>query len=181
MYFTCTPEKSMRAGWVEARNLGWTCNIAEQITSIQLNSINVIIVLEDLKKTIPCKLAFFNSEVQLRSSKSLADPKVTRMFRRILSSFRNRIGHSRAVRNRPPFSSLKQSLETLLDDCETTRAQRVVHQIKSARTPGDLWDLRCEIHQCISHVHSQTEASRRINSLVTVFTGWIPPNKLTEI
>lgn len=175
MYFTCTPEKSMQAGWVEARNLGWTCNIAEQITPIQFDKCDNCV--GEFEKTHTLQAGF----LQLRSSKAWLTQKVTLMFRRILSSFRNRIGHSRAVRNRPPFSSLKQSLETLLDDCETTRAQRVVHQIKSARTPGDLWDLRCEIHQCISHVHSQTEASRRINSLVTVFTGWIPPNKLTEI
>lgn len=69
----------------------------------------------------------------------------------------------------------------LLNDCETSGARRVVLQIKSARTPTELWDLRCEMHQCISQVHSQTEASRRINSLVTVFTGWVSPNKLTEI
>jgi hypothetical protein len=89
--------------------------------------------------------------------------------------------HRQAIRHRLPLSTIKQNLETLLNDCETTRARRVIHQIKSARTPGDLWDLRCEMHQCISHVHSQTEASRRINSLVTVFTGWVTPNKLNEI
>lgn len=106
---------------------------------------------------------------------------MTPMFRRFFSGFRHRLVHRRAVRDRLPLSTLKQSLETLLRDCETTRAQRVVYQIQSARTPTDLWDLRCEMHQCISHVHSQTEASRRINSLVPVFTGWIAPNKLTEI
>jgi hypothetical protein len=88
---------------------------------------------------------------------------------------------TRAVDNRLPLSTIKQSLATLLDDCETTGTQRVVFQIKSARTPTDLWHLRCEMHQCISQAHSQTEASRRINSLVTVFTGWVPANKLTEI
>lgn len=103
------------------------------------------------------------------------------MFRHILSSFSYRTGNRAEVPNRPPFSSLQQSLQTLLDDCETTRAQRVVRQIKAARTPGELWDLRCELHQCISHVHSQTEASRRINTLVPVFTGWVPPEQLTQI
>ena len=103
------------------------------------------------------------------------------IFRHILSGLRRRLSHRQAVRNRLPLSSIKTSLETILGDCETSRAQRVVYQIKTARTPSDLWDLRCEMHQCISHVHSQTEASRRINSLVTVFTGWVPTNKLTEI
>ncbi len=106
---------------------------------------------------------------------------MTPIFRRLFSGLRCRLGHRQAVLERLPLPSIKQRLETLLGDCETTRAQLVVHQIKSARTPNDLWDLRCEIHQCISRVHSQTEASRRINSLVTVFTGWVPTNKLTEI
>lgn len=106
---------------------------------------------------------------------------MTIFLRRIFSGFRHRFIHARAVHHRLPLSTLKQSLETLLDDCETTRAERVVYQIKSARTPTDLWDLRCEMHQCISHAHSQSEASRRINSLMSVFTGWVPANKLNEI
>ena len=106
---------------------------------------------------------------------------MTLFFRRIIDGFRHRLGQRTVVNNRLPLSSIKHSLETLLDDCDTTRAQRVVYQIQLARTPSDLWDLRCEMHQCISHVHSQTEASRRINSLVTVFTGWVPAKKLTEI
>lgn len=106
---------------------------------------------------------------------------MTRFFRRIFLGFTHRISHQRASRHRVPLSTLKENLQMLLDDCETTRAQRVVYQINSARTPADLWDLRCELHQCISHVHSQSEASRRINSLVTAFTGWVPAKKLTEI
>ena len=103
------------------------------------------------------------------------------LFRRIFSGLRHRLIHRQAVRHRLPLSTIKQNLETLLNDCKTTRAQRVVHQIKLARTPSDLWDLRCEMHQCIAHVHSQSEASRRINSQVTLFMGWVPPGKLTQI
>lgn len=103
------------------------------------------------------------------------------MFQRILSGLRRRLSHRQAVRNRLPLSSIKQSLDTILTDCKTARAQRLVHQIKSARTPSELWYLRCEMHQCISQSHNQTEASRRINSLIVVFTGWVPTNKLTEI
>ena len=106
---------------------------------------------------------------------------MTLFFRRIFSRLGHGFTHRRAVQHRLPLSTIKQNLETLLNDCETTLAQRVVYQIKSARTPSELWDLRCEMHQCISHVHSQTEATRRINSLVTVFTGWVAPHKLTKI
>ena len=106
---------------------------------------------------------------------------MTLFFRQIFSGVKHRFSSGRATRHRLPLSTLKQNLEMLLDDCETTRARRVVYQIKSARHPDDLWDLRCEMHQCISHVHSQTEASRRINGVVEVFAGWVPANKLTQI
>lgn len=106
---------------------------------------------------------------------------MTLFFRRIFSGFRQKFFTQRATRDRLPLSALKKHLETLLDDCETALAQRVICQIKSARTPIDLWNLRCEMHQCIAYVHSQTEASRRINGVVAVFAGWVPANKLTRI
>lgn len=107
--------------------------------------------------------------------------KVTLFFHRIINSLRHQIRHRQAVKNRLPMARLRQSLEKLMLDCDTTRAHCVVYQIKSARTPGELWDLRCEMHQCIAHAHDQTEASRRINTLVPVFHGWLPPGKLTQI
>jgi hypothetical protein len=106
---------------------------------------------------------------------------VTPLFERIFSRFAHRTAHTRAVQNRLPLSSIKESLQTLLDDCQTARAERMAYHIQSARTPTDLWDLRCEMHQCIAHAHNQTEASKRINSLVTVFTGWVAPHQLTRI
>jgi hypothetical protein len=106
---------------------------------------------------------------------------VTHFLHRIFLGFRHGFSHRNALENRLPLSTIKQSLEILLNDCERTSVERVVHKINLARTPSELWYLRCEMHQCISHAHSQTEASRRINSLMTVFTGWIAPQKLTEI
>jgi hypothetical protein len=106
---------------------------------------------------------------------------VTHFLQHIFLGFRHGFSHRNALDKRLPLSAIKQRLETLLDDCETARAERVVHQIHLARTPGELWYLRCEMHQCISHAHSQTEASKRINSLMSLFTGWVAPQKLTEI
>lgn len=106
---------------------------------------------------------------------------MTHFFQRFWLGFRNTARDQSVWDSRLPLSTIKQSLETLLDDCETASADRVVHQIKLARTPSELWYLRCELHQCISHAHSQSEASRRINSLMKVFTGWVAPQKLTEI
>jgi len=105
---------------------------------------------------------------------------VTHLLQQIFMGFWHRLMHRRALHYRQPISNIKQDFETLLHDCETTR-DRVVCKIQSARTPADLWDLRCEVHQCISQAHSQAEASRRINSLVNVFAGWVPAHKLTQI
>lgn len=100
-----------------------------------------------------------------------------RMYRNITSCSSRRA----AVRNRLPLPSVRHSLESLLHDCESSRSDRVMVKIKTARTPAELWDLRCDLHQCISHRHDQREASRRINTLVPVFSGWVPLDKLTDI
>ena len=99
----------------------------------------------------------------------------------MVSSLRHRICHRQAVKNRLPIAQIRQSLESLMLDCDSLRAQQVVYRIKIARTPAELWELRCDMHQCIARVHDQTEASRRINTLVTVFRGWVPAGKLTQI
>ena len=106
---------------------------------------------------------------------------MTLFLKRILGRLKRVHLHRQSVKNRLPLPHIQKSLETLLIDCDSPRAHRVVHQIKSARTPGELWELRCDIHQCISHAHDQTEASRRINTLVTDFNGWVSPDKLTPI
>jgi hypothetical protein len=106
---------------------------------------------------------------------------MTHLFQRICSGLMHGFHHQSEMDSRIPLSTIKQSLETLLDDCEPVRADRVVYQIKLARTPSELWYLRYELHQCISYAHSQSEASRRLNSLMSVFAGWVAPQKLTEI
>jgi hypothetical protein len=106
---------------------------------------------------------------------------VTHFLQHIFLGFRHGFSYRNAQEKRLPLSTIKQSLETLLDDCPSASAERVLHQINLARTPGELWYLRCEMHQCISHAHNQSEASKRINSLMSLFTGWVAPQKLTEI
>jgi hypothetical protein len=106
---------------------------------------------------------------------------MTHLFKRICSGLIHGFHHENEMDSRTPLSTIKQNLETLLDDCEPLRAERVVFHISMARTPSELWYLRYELHQCISYAHSQSEASRRINSLINVFTGWVAPQKLTKI
>lgn len=117
----------------------------------------------------------------MRAHEACRIPKVTRFFYRMITSLRHRMHQRQAVRNRLPVAQIRQRLESLMFDCNNLRAQQVVYRIKVARTPAELWELRCDMHQCIARVHDQTEASRRINSLVTVFRGWVPPGKLTTI
>lgn len=87
----------------------------------------------------------------------------------------------RAPLHRRPVEQIRESLQTLLDDCQDMRSQRVLYKIRVAQTPSELWLLRSDLHQCISQAHTQTEAADRINSLIEVFEGWLPAGQLTRI
>lgn len=82
---------------------------------------------------------------------------------------------------RLPLEQVRVALQGLVQDCRDLRTQRLVYQINMARTPEDLWQLRSDLHQCIAQAHSQAEAVTRINSLLTVFEGWLPASQLTRI
>ena len=83
--------------------------------------------------------------------------------------------------HRVPVDQIKQQVRALLSDCSDKRAQRVGYRISGAMTADELWQIRSELHQCISQLHSQTEAARRINSLLPTFTGWVPARQLVKI
>ena len=80
-----------------------------------------------------------------------------------------------------PIEQIRESLLALLHDCRDMRTQRLIYQIKVAKTPSDLWLLRSDLHQCIAQTHSQSEAAERINSLIEVFEGWLPADQLLRI
>lgn len=82
---------------------------------------------------------------------------------------------------RLPVDQIKQKLRALLADCHDTRAQRVTYRISGAVTADELWQIRSELHQCISQLHSQAEAAARINSVLHVFAGWVPTRQLAKI
>ena len=83
--------------------------------------------------------------------------------------------------HRVPVDQIKQQFRALLTDCDDKRAQRVGYRISGALTADELWQIRSELHQCISQLHSQTEAALRINSLLPTFTGWVPARQLVKI
>ena len=76
--------------------------------------------------------------------------------------------------SRVPVDQIKLQFRLLLNDCNDQSAQRVGYSINKATTADELWQLRSELHQCISQLHSQSEAVTRINSLLPSFEGWIP-------
>lgn len=80
-----------------------------------------------------------------------------------------------------PIEQIRQALHLCLQDCPGISALRITYKIDLAKTPADLWLLRSDLHQCISHSHDQAEAARRINALLEAFQGWIPPAQLTRI
>lgn len=80
-----------------------------------------------------------------------------------------------------PIAEIKHALHLSIQDCQGMAAQRVVYKINLAETPADLWLLRSDLHQCISRTHDQSEAAKRINALLDIFSGWIPADQLTRI
>ena len=83
--------------------------------------------------------------------------------------------------SRVPVDQIKLQFRLLLNDCNDQSAQRVGYSINKATTADELWQLRSELHQCISQLHSQSEAVIRINSLLPSFEGWIPLRQRVEI
>ena len=83
--------------------------------------------------------------------------------------------------SRVPIDQIKLQFRLLLNDCDDLSAQRVNYRINGATTADELWQLRNELHQCISHLHSQSEAVARINSLLPSFEGWIPLRQRVKI
>ena len=76
---------------------------------------------------------------------------------------------------------IRQRLYQALADCKDMATQRAIYRINVAATPADLWLLRCDLHQCIARVHNQAEATRRINTLLDAFEGWVPASQLAPI
>ena len=103
------------------------------------------------------------------------------VIKRILGIAAPVFSDSRRPVSRVPIEQIRESLLALLHDCRDMRTQRLIYQIKVAKTPSDLWLLRSDLHQCIAQTHSQSEAAERINSLIEVFEGWLPADQLLRI
>ncbi len=86
-----------------------------------------------------------------------------------------------AAVNRVPVEVIREHLTALLHDCTDVSAQRIIYRINATTTPAELWLLRSDLLQCIARVRNQSEAVERINSVISVFEGWVPDSQLAPI
>jgi hypothetical protein len=80
-----------------------------------------------------------------------------------------------------PVVQIKQRMERLLHDIQDVTVDRVTYKIRSTHNVNELWLLRSDMYQIIAKLHSQSEAARRINSLLPCFSQWIAAKQLSAI
>lgn len=80
-----------------------------------------------------------------------------------------------------PLAHIQPILRSALVDCRGVRADRLLYKIDIAKSPGELWALRSDLHQCIAQVHGEGVAAYRINGLSAVFQGWVPAAQLIKV
>ncbi len=100
---------------------------------------------------------------------------------RIFNTIARAFSDSEKANHRVPIGQIRKNLHALLHDCKDICALRTLRKINVAQTPAELWQLRSDLHQCIAKVHSQAEAAERINSVISIFEGWLPARQLTRI
>jgi ERCC4-type nuclease len=116
-------------------------------------------------------LGFDNSSPSPKSSKSFS----------LSLPFRRSKEERDAEAQKMSLSKVKLKLELSFQDIETHDAERLRHKVRATREVKDLWMLRSDVHQLISHQFNQQEAAQRINALLPCFAGWLPKATLTPI
>jgi hypothetical protein len=76
---------------------------------------------------------------------------------------------------------IRQYVLRTLNDCMGIHVAKLQYKVYAARSPKELWMLRSDIYQLVSHSHSQQVAADRINALLPYFENWIPQRQLTRI
>lgn len=104
------------------------------------------------------------------------------LIQRLFSNpFRKRVSNHTHAGERLSMVQLQQALRDAVHDCRDERAKRIRYKIDDARTPGELWALRSDMHQCFAQFHSERLAAARINDVAMLFAGWVPASQLTRI
>ena len=79
------------------------------------------------------------------------------------------------------LKDLQDEMRGLMKGCTGDEVQRLGFKVTAASKVSELWMLRSDIYQVIARQHSQTEAAKRINGVLSFFEGWIPASQLTRI
>jgi hypothetical protein len=87
----------------------------------------------------------------------------------------------RKVASLRDLQSIRTALLLSIEDCESMQSERLRLKISGAKNAQELWLLRNDAYQIISHHHSQSAAVTRINGLRSVFEGWLEPRHLGKI
>ena len=90
-------------------------------------------------------------------------------------------GKSRKIASLRDLQGIRSALLQSVEDCESIQTERLRLKITSAKNAQELWLLRNDAYQIISHHHSQSAAVTRINGLRNVFEGWLEPRHLGKI
>ncbi len=90
-------------------------------------------------------------------------------------------GKSRKMASLRDLQGIRSALMLCIEDCESIQTERLRLKITSAKNAQELWLLRNDAYQIISHHHSQSAAVTRINDLRSVFEGWLEPRHLGKI
>lgn len=79
------------------------------------------------------------------------------------------------------ITALRYQISSILQDCQPESRDKVMLRICSAHAPIDLWLLRIDVFGIIAQSHGQSEARKRINSLLPHFQDLLPPRLLMPI
>lgn len=94
-------------------------------------------------------------------------------------------GESVQAAGTPPklhsINELRQSSLNLLADCTRPHDGRIRLQLNRAATAQQIWAMRSEIYQAVARQHCEAEAARRLDELLPIFEGWLPPGALTRL
>lgn len=104
-------------------------------------------------------------------------PTLTRLFK-------SKMAPRKPVKSSPSLKeilAIRSALLQCVADCDGVPVFRLRHKIEQTQTPQELWMLRNDAYQLISHQHSQNVAAERINALIAVFDGWVEPRQLVRI
>lgn len=104
-------------------------------------------------------------------------PTLTRLFK-------SKMAPRKPVKSTPSLKdilAIRSALLQCVADCDGVPVFRLRHKIEHTQTPQELWMLRNDAYQLISHQHSQNVAAERINALIAVFDGWVEPRQLVRI